>query len=128
MTLNMSKIMEALGGVIALVALIGVGYGAYQGHVNPTVEAPHRSESEVWANAKMTVYPVGTPMLVNGCTVTVHRVAVSSSINDFTMATAQCDGAKVTSTEQSCGKNCHTSAIRVDKPTAPVQTSMALIQ
>ena len=127
MSVTMTKILEGLGSLIGLAALVAVGYVAYQGHVNPTVEAPHRTQSDVWANAKMTVYPVGTPMLVNGCTVTVHRVAVSSSINDFTMATAQCDGAKVTSTEQSCGKNCHTSAIRVDKPEAPTPSSMVSV-
>jgi hypothetical protein len=126
--MTLSKIMEGLAALLVL-AFIGVwGVESIRERVNPTVQAPHRSDAQTWAAAKMTVYPVGEPMRVNGCKVTVHRVAVSSGLNDFTMATAECDTAKVTATEQSCGKNCNTASVKIDQTVNTAQASPVVVQ
>jgi hypothetical protein len=99
-----------LAGFVAL-----AGFGVYQ-KVTAKPEAPARAQGKSWESTLMTVYPVGKPLQVNGCTVTVHRIATSDQeIGDMTMATAQCDSATVTTTRQVCGKNCVSTSTQLSR-------------
>lgn len=119
-TLNLLK--SALNALVVLGIASLIGFAIYS-RVTAKPEAPARAQSKSWESTLMTVYPVGKPLQVNGCTVTVHRIATSDNdIGDMTMATAQCDGATVTTTKRVCGKDCVSTSTQVSR--APEAASL----
>jgi len=120
-TLDFMKNALSSLALVGLVAL--VGFGLYQ-KVTAKPEAPVRAQGKSWESTLMTVYPVGKPLQINGCTVTVHRIATSDQdIGDMTMATAHCDDATVTTTKQVCGKNCVSTSTQVSRNSEGVSAS-----
>jgi len=88
-----------------------------------------------WANASIKPLPLGKPFILDGCTVQLHRVLVSTkkgAAMDVTMSTASCPTAKVTATNENCGKNCEQDTLQVQpitpaavEDTSPVDTAQA---
>lgn len=78
-----------------------------------------------YAATRFAVTKAGSPLEVEGCQVTVHRVTTADSdyLNDFTLAVAKCPTATVTSTEYSCGKSCHANNIVVQPKPQSIEPS-----
>lgn len=66
-------------------------------------------------NTSMAVTTIKQKLQIEGCEITVHRVttASSDSLKDFTIGTAKCPTATVTSTTQNCGKNCYENTLQL---------------
>jgi hypothetical protein len=85
---------------------------------------PDQVMAERLVAAKITPLPLGKPFLLNGCMVQMYRVAVETpgfslaAPMDVTMSTADCPSAKVTATNQKCGKTCVTDTLKIE-PKAP---------
>lgn len=79
---------------------------------DPTPSADRKAN---YAATRFAVTKAGSPLEVEGCQVTVHRVTTANSdyLNDFTLAVAKCPTATVTTTEYGCGKSCHANNIVV---------------
>lgn len=116
-----NAIVDILTNVLATLVYGGMavlaGYFVYL-KFTAVPEVPVRSQSKAWESALTAVYPVGKPFQVNGCTVSLHRVATNApEISDMTLATAQCVGTTVVTTKQACGKDCvNTSAKIIPSP------------
>lgn len=91
---------------------------------NPT---PSSKTANDIARTRMAVTKVEQTLTVEGCSVSVHRVhtSFSDSLHNFTLAVADCPTATVTTTNQTCGKNCRQDAILV-QPKATLQESESL--
>lgn len=80
----------------------------------PSDETTQRNQQ-----SRLAVSPVGQPLEVDGCIVKVHDVRVTrpgvALDSNFTLATANCPAAQVTTTREVCGKSCVHDTVRVDR-------------
>jgi len=75
-------------------------------------------EAKDYATATIATTPYGKPFELNGCTVQVYKAFGTpppgySGRDNFTMATAACPTASVTTARESCGKNCVDNTLKV---------------
>ena len=91
---------------------------------DPTPSADRKAN---YAATRFAVTKAGSPLEVEGCQVTVHRVTTANSdyLNDFTLAVAKCPTATVTTTEYGCGKSCHANNIVVQPKPLTYEASEA---
>lgn len=116
-----SKISKSFTlALLTALALSACGIGSNK---TPDIDEVERDNAPKWAKAQSKPYPLGKPFMVNGCMVQTVRVAVDtpgftiSDPLDYTMAVANCETAKVTSTSKRCGKKeCDTVHV---EPKAP---------
>lgn len=81
---------------------------------------PNSNTRENYEGTRFAVTKAGQDFVVDGCEVSVHRVTTGNldSLPDFTLATAKCPSATVTSIENHDGKVTRNTV--VVKPAAPV--------
>ena len=83
---------------------------------NPQPTAGRKAEIE---GTRFAVTRMGEPFDVDGCPMQAYRVTTSNAMPNFTVVKADCNGTRMRSTEQSCGKSCTQTTVQVTPGSAP---------
>lgn len=95
---------------------------------------PTPTAGEVYSagNARLAAAKLGAPLQLDGCVVQAYEVDVSypgtRPDRYFTLATADCPSAKVTATNQSCGKSCKHDTLKVERKAEDTDDAKAAAQ
>jgi hypothetical protein len=100
--------------LLAMTVLLAGCIGKPASDPTPAEETAQRNQQ-----SRLAVSPVGQPLEVDGCLVKVHDVHITrpgvALDSNFTLATANCPAAQVTTAREVCGKGCVHNTVRVDR-------------